>query len=330
MNSMKQLSIIVPVYNVEKYVYECVDSIFRQGLDENIFEVIIVNDGTKDNSMAVIRELIASHSNIIVIEQDNLGLSVARNNGIAKATGEYILMIDSDDLLIDSSLQLLLNRALETKVDLVVADFLEMTIQENETIRGIKQKDIIFEEKTGEKLFLEDLNPHQCYVWRTLYRRDFIIDNHLFFIPNILYEDVPFTYECYIKAKKCLRTHWLLNIYRRRPSSITASFNFKTARDYCIVISKIWKLRHIEGLTPEMLQKLEIGVHTTVSVLYYSILLFINNHSSRLEVVNYLNQVVPDLKFSNGIRLKVESLLLNNMPRLYLIIREIHWKLIHH
>ena len=195
MNSMKQLSIIVPVYNVEKYVYECVDSIFRQGLDENIFEVIIVNDGTKDNSMAVIRELIASHSNIIVIEQDNLGLSVARNNGIAKATGEYILMIDSDDLLIDSSLQLLLNRALETKVDLVVADFLEMTIQEIETIRGIKQKDIIFEEKTGEKLFLEDLNPHQCYVWRTLYRRDFIIDNHLFFIPNILYEDVPFTYE---------------------------------------------------------------------------------------------------------------------------------------
>jgi glycosyltransferase involved in cell wall biosynthesis len=121
---MKQLSIIVPVYNVEKYVYECVDSIFRQGLDENIFEVIIVNDGTKDNSMAVIRELIASRSNIIVIEQDNLGLSVARNNGIAKATGEYILMIDSDDLLIDSSLQLLLNRALETKVDLVVADFL--------------------------------------------------------------------------------------------------------------------------------------------------------------------------------------------------------------
>ena len=101
---MKQLSVIIPVYNVEKYVYECVDSVFRQGLDENIFEVIIVNDGTMDNSMSVIKELIASHSNIIVISQENQGLSVARNKGLAIAEGEYILMPDSDDLLIENSL----------------------------------------------------------------------------------------------------------------------------------------------------------------------------------------------------------------------------------
>ena len=121
---MTKLSIIVPVYNVEKYIRTCVESIFRQGLDESIFEVIIVNDGTKDNSMEMIADIIKTHSNISVIEQENQGLSVARNNGIAAAKGEYIFMPDSDDLLIDNSLPFLLNKATETKADLIVADFL--------------------------------------------------------------------------------------------------------------------------------------------------------------------------------------------------------------
>jgi len=124
------ISIIVPVYNVEKYVHACLESIYRQHLDEERFEVIIVNDGTKDRSMDVIQDIIKAHTNITVINQENLSLSVARNNGIAAAKGEYILMPDSDDLLIDDSLPPLLDKALETKADLVVADFLEMTDEE--------------------------------------------------------------------------------------------------------------------------------------------------------------------------------------------------------
>ena len=94
------LSFIIPVYNVEKYIRTCIESIYQQDLDENSFEVIIVNDGTKDRSMEMIADLIEQHSNIIVINQENQGLSVARNNGIIKAMGEYIAMIDSDDLIL--------------------------------------------------------------------------------------------------------------------------------------------------------------------------------------------------------------------------------------
>ena len=124
---MTKLSIIVPVYNVEKYIRPCIESIFRQGLDDADYEVIIVNDGTKDRSMEMIADIIAAHQNIAVINQENQGLSVARNNGIKVAKGEYILMPDPDDLLIENSLKPLLEKALETKVDLVVADFLTMT-----------------------------------------------------------------------------------------------------------------------------------------------------------------------------------------------------------
>ena len=96
-----QLSIIVPVYNVEKYIRPCLESIFRQGIDDDNFEVIIVNDGTEDRSMEVIQEIISQHDNITVINQENLSLSVARNNGIAQAKGEYILMPDSEELMIE-------------------------------------------------------------------------------------------------------------------------------------------------------------------------------------------------------------------------------------
>ena len=174
---MTKLSIIVPVYDVEPYIRACIKSVFKQGLDDNDFELIIVNDGTPDKSMEMITDIIKQHHNIAVIEQVNMGLSVARNNGISKAEGEYILMIDPDDLLIENSLSSLLDIALKTKVDLVVADFLKMTNEEIADYEPILQTEITIKEKTGEELFLEDLSPYECYVWHTLYKKEFILKN---------------------------------------------------------------------------------------------------------------------------------------------------------
>lgn len=196
------LSIIVPVYNVEPYIQACIESIFQQGLDEKDFEVIIVNDGTQDNSMKVIEGFICQHNNIIVINQENQGLSMARNNGMKQARGEYILMPDSDDLLIENTLLPLLEKAIETKADLVVADFIRLNNEEINSIPSIRQNDLNFQEKNGEQLFLEDLNPHECFVWRTFYKRSFLLLNNLHFCPGIKYEDIPFIHECYLKAKK--------------------------------------------------------------------------------------------------------------------------------
>ena len=129
---MIQLSIIVPIYNVEKYVRTCIESIYRQGLDENRFELIIVNDGTEDHSMEMIANIIQQHSNIIVIEQENQGLSVARNRGIECARGEFLLMVDSDDLLINFSIKPLLEKAITLKPDLIVAEYIQMNDKEIE------------------------------------------------------------------------------------------------------------------------------------------------------------------------------------------------------
>lgn len=316
-----QLSIIVPVYNVEKYVHACIESIYHQNLDEDIFEVIIVNDGTKDHSMEMIQDMISQHSNITVINQENRGLSVARNNGLARAKGEYILMPDSDDLLIDNSLSILLEKALESKADLVVADFLEMTDEEIKRLDNVAQKYLKVKEKTGEQMFLEDLNPRQCYVWRTLYRRAFVQENNLTFIPGVCYQDVPFTHECYLRAKKCLRVSRLLNVYRKGHASATYSFNKKKAHDLITVIAGTWKLRKIEGLSPAVREKLEDNVFAIFSLLIYLMLYGMKDAKERQEIFLALRNTVPDLNFTHGKKQKITWFLFKLSPKLYFTLR---------
>lgn len=319
------LSIIIPVYQVEQYIRPCMESIFRQGLEEERFEVIIINDGTKDRSMEMIQDIVEAHANVTVVNQENQGLSVVRNNGIAMAKGEYLLMPDSDDLLIENALPTLLDKALETKADLVVADFLEMTDEEIDAHNHTEQVPFVTTEKSGYQLFLDDLDPYQCYVWRTLFRTAFLRQNNMTFVPGVCFQDVPFTHECYLKAQTCIRTPWLLNIYRRGHESATFSFSQKKAHDFCIVIQKTWELMKMNGLPTNVRRRLEDDVYTSFNIFYYSMLHSIKQHADRLEVVDYFKQLNPHLQFSNSLKRRIESLMLRTIPHFYLTIREWHW-----
>lgn len=312
------LSIIVPVYNVEKYIRACIESIYRQGLDENCFELIIVNDGTKDQSMNIIGDILNHHNNITIINQDNQGLSVARNNGIAIAKGEYILMPDSDDLLIDHSIIPLLEKALSTQADLVVADFIKLSNDEIASFGTKTKKPFSYKEMSGTELLLEDLNPYHCYVWRTLFRREFLIENHLEFVPGVYYQDVPFTHECYLKAKRCLRCSWLLNIYRKRPGAATFSFDKNKARSFSIVISKTWNLTKIKGLTPQVEQKLRDDVWASFSNMLRLTCHYIKDGSERIKIIDYLKQTAPALAFSNGKKQRIVTWLYKTMPHTFI------------
>lgn len=315
-----KLSIIVPVYNVEKYIRPCIESIFKQGLDDMDFEVIIVNDGSTDWSMKMIEDIINQHNNITVINQENLSLSVARNNGIAVAKGEYLLMPDSDDLLIENSLKPLLEKALETKVDLVVADFLSMTDNEIEHTNThiLQHPTIEFEMKTGRELFLQDLSPYQCYVWRTLYRKDFITSNNLSFYPGIRYQDIPFTHECYLKANNGMRTNIILNIYRKWSGSSTMSYKFVNSKHFITAIALTWKLRQTENLPSDMLYKLEEDVYTSLRMMIYHTLHSIKQKDDRFVLINYLNFQAPDLNFTHSIQQRLITLMIKKMPHLFI------------
>lgn len=318
-----ELSIILPVYNVEKYVEVCLKSIFRQGIEDDRFEVIIVNDGTEDNSMEVIANIINNHSNITIINKKNQGLPVARNNGLAIAKGEYVLFVDSDDMLIDNSLKPLLNTALEKKVDLAMADYLEICDLNFPTAKKffISEKNKAIE-KSPEQIYTEDLVPCVCYVWRTLYRRDFLNHNSIKFVPGITYEDQPFTHECFLKAKKCIRAQWPIYIYRTcRPSAITSTFDIEKAKDMCISIANSWKLTHLQVTTPKMQRQLHDNIFLHFKTLTLLIAHDIKNSTERHLIIDFLKKQVPELYFNNGLKQRVISFIYRMWPHGYIRLR---------
>lgn len=311
-----KLSIIVPVYNVEKYIRACFESIFKQGLDDADYELIVIDDGSTDRSMEIIADFLSQHQNITILHQRNQGLSVVRNNGIAVAKGEYIFMPDSDDLLVSHSLPYLLELALSSKADLVVADFLEMSNEEvdNLQMNAIRQKDGTVTEKTGEQLFMEDLSPYQCYVWRTLFRRQFLLDIKAAFVPGIFFQDVPFTHECYLKAGKCLRVNWLLNVYRRRMGSATFTFTTTKSRDFSTTLGNTWELTYLKGLSSQVRNKLEKNVFTLTSVMLWRVSHVAKDAAGREQVIDFLKEKMPHLNMHFSMKGRLFSWMYNHWP----------------
>ena len=333
LNINMDLSIVIPVFQVEKYIRSCIESIFQQGLDEGCYEVIIVDDGTKDRSMDVIADIIEQHTNITVIHQENQGLSVARNVGIAHAKGEYILRPDSDDLLIENSLPVLLKKALNTKADMIRANFLIMSNQEIEDqcqSPTLPQPEFI--EKEGWTLLRDDIKLYQFYVWNTLFRRSFLQDNNILFIPGIAFQDVPFIHECCVKSKKAIKTTCLLNIYRRGHDSVSSlqMFTKKKGLDFCIAIAATWELTHDKTLLPEASQCVKKNVYYLKFNLLYRLLHHIDRMDDRVEVLNYLYQLAPDLQFTDTIAQRTGRYLAHKAPRIYFHMLSLRWWLNRH
>lgn len=322
---MTKLSIIVPVYNVERYIRPCIESIFRQGLNEADFEVIIVNDGTPDKSMEMITDIIGQHQNITVINQKNQGLSMARNNAMKVATGEYIQFLDSDDLLIDNTLPYLLNNAISSKAELVIGDFIEMNDESivDNYLESIHQFDGTIQEIKGKGLLAQPMCSGYCCVWRTIYRKEFLDKNNIRFIPDIYYEDVPFSNHCFLKAQKCLRVKWLILIYRKRPQSImTSIFTKKKGMDYCVIIKKMWELSQEKELDVRLKNKIKDDIFSLFSVLLYlTTSCKAITRSEKMEILYHIKQLVPDLYFNNSCKQRIVSFLYQKRPNTYMTLR---------
>lgn len=158
-----KLSIIIPVYKVEEYLAACLDSILAQGFADGECEIIIINDGSPDNSKAIAESYAAKHPDIIFIDQENQGVSVARNAGLDVAKGEYIAFIDPDDSICPDSLQPILERAYRDNLDVLYLS-LDVFDEAGNFLHHV--------EKTGDDNVVEDgfTHPRRTYL-STLYRR---------------------------------------------------------------------------------------------------------------------------------------------------------------
>lgn len=319
-----KLSVIIPVYNVEKYVEACIESVYRQDLDVDDFEVILINDGSTDHSLEIIQGLAERHHNIKIICQENKGLSITRNNGIKVARGKYIQFIDSDDILIDGTLNQLLNIAIKYNLDILKGDYKKAN---NEEIKvGLKYENnrkIICTLKDGEHGFIEDNDPMSCYVWLHLFKKDFIKSNSLFFLEGKYFEDVAYTTESYLKAKRFMAIPLIYYIYRQHDNSIMATMNLKKIYSMNDIISYNYQLQFKFKLSPKALQKLYLSLYSSLIVNLW----YLSHHRSlyphRMEVINDLKKKVPNLFFNSSLKQRFVTFCYKYIPDLYIRIRYI-------
>lgn len=212
------LSIIIPIYNVESYLRECLESVYAVNL---LKEVILVNDGSTDHSLQIAEEFVKKYpEETILISQENRGLSAARNTGLEKAKGEYIYFIDSDDFLDSKAFESFFYKIQGTDLDILHGNLFQYYEKENRF-----EKEII-PVKTGirtGKEFLYQMYEEKCYrevVWINIYRRKFLLEEKLYFVEKLWDEDSLFSFFAFWKAKKIGYEEEFFYYYRFREGSI--------------------------------------------------------------------------------------------------------------
>ncbi len=241
------LSIIIPVYNTEMYLEECVNSVLEQiefDLTGQKVEIIFVNDGSKDNSLKILQNYKETQNNIVIIDKENAGLAAARNSGIEVASGEFILFLDSDDYLfkhiksdneIDykgSCIKVLLETARNKCLDILCYNY---TRKKDNTPERRAKNGAIFDTD-----FLVQNNIYTSSACTKLIKKSILIDNSIYFKNGTLSEDILFCAKLLeVDNVKIGFLNEVIYFYRQREGSITNSINLKHIDDILFIIKTL-------------------------------------------------------------------------------------------
>lgn len=224
------ISVIVPVYNVEAYVRECIDSLLAQDMPG--LELIFVNDGSTDGSRGILEEYSRMYDNVIVIDQENSGQSVAKNNGVKAASGKYISFVDADDIMMEGALRALFDKAEQNSCPMVVGGVMlywaetgrmkhydSLHVSENRRYSG---KDIC------GMLLREEMH---CVMHAKIYRRDCWLEHGVSFPAGQIYEDMLPAFSIVMACGECMFVDRPCYKYRMREDSSVAVTTPKKVRD---------------------------------------------------------------------------------------------------
>ena len=225
---MKELSFIVPVYNVEDYLEECLDSLLKvQNID---YEIVIINDGSKDNSLNIAKKYKDEHDEVIrIISQENQGLSVARNAGIDNAYGEYLVFIDSDDYIIPENFTKFWEKFQKADKEIAIANYVKLQkgVLRQHNYNYMKKRAVKKENMSGIEYmrYMYDYlgDRYDTETVTQIYKTAFLNDNHIRFKPGIIHEDTLFMFEVFVEAQKIKVYDDVFYVYRMRDGSIMHS-----------------------------------------------------------------------------------------------------------
>lgn len=313
-----QISIIIPVYNAEKYIKKCIDSILEQTL-RNI-EIILVNDGSTDKSEEICRAYEQKDNRIKVISQDNKGVSAARNCGISIAKGDFITFVDSDDTIEKDMCRQLYNAAIENKCDIAMCEC--KVIDNSNTIDNNIECSKIYAKEDACKLFFYDISPFSPnYAGGKIIKRN-ILNTVKFKEDIFLMEDALFTMEIILNCKNsivCIDKP--LYNYLQRPGSASHSFNKNRITSFYALEELMQIARRINSIYEKEFLKVysKLTLNILQDIIYYD---FEDNKEEYFKISQHLNKRYFINMKSKYIRFKdkIHLCILKTSPKLYKII----------
>ena len=319
MNNHPILSIIIPLYNCEKYIKQCLDTIFRQEMNESDFEVIVIDDGSKDSGYSLAFEYAKRHQNILVVKQENQGVACARNNALEKATGDYVTFVDADDMLVFGSLSTLIKIAVENKADIVKAAHKE--VPEDAVCEDFSSShdNCSTQVMTGEGAIVNVTRMKEGYCWGYLISRKLITDNNLKFPPKVAFmEDWAFITQAILKSRTFVNADVLLYLYRRNSSSCMANVTSEKMLLGCQAIDIVANLT--KDTSGDVKKKLSDNVCVNINIVLWFTIHYRSIFNRKKEIIKALLQLLQQVD-----RTYIpESLKLFRLfPSMYIIIRNL-------
>ena len=240
---MVKVSVVIPVYNVEDFLGECLDSICNQTLED--IEIICVNDGSKDRSLEILNEYASRDSRMTVLDQENGGHAVATNRGMKLATGKYIFFMDSDDILELTALEETYKVAEERDVDFVIFQAINYYMDTGELVEAENYSMNDLADQVGDSVFnWKDIKEHVFNItvtpWSKLYNREFVMKNEIIYPEGLVFDDNVFFFETLFAADRItfLRKH----LFKRRwYSSSSTTSGAKHFKNYIQICDLIWQ-----------------------------------------------------------------------------------------
>lgn len=326
---MLLLSIILPVYNVEKYLANCLDSLLNQDISSNTYEIIIVNDGSTDKSFSIAQYYVDTTANVFLLNQTNKGLGGARNVGLRAARGKYLFFVDSDDYVQEKCLNRLL-RVMDS-MNLDVLRFNYQMIDENNGCVIPKSKNAIYaidfsNDVTDGATFLSERLGWACYVWQFIFKKELLINSNILFDEGLYLEDLEWLPQILLKAQRISSINKDVYFYLQRENSITKSVDLNRKRkllnDKLIILDKYigWK----ENVRENSLLSRWYLAQITLSVMW--LISYIDNNFTESELTETIvclknRKIFPLKTYRFTFSQKVSTLLLNISPRLYCSIK---------
>ncbi|MBO7202917.1 MAG: glycosyltransferase [Paludibacteraceae bacterium] len=311
------MSIIVPGQNVEAYIGKCLDSLLYQDISSSDYEIIVVNDGSTDRTKEIVEGYVSSHSNVILINQQNKGLSCARNSGVKVARGSYVMYIDSDDYIEKNVLGGLLAQAERDNLDVLRYNY--RNVNEDYKVIVPKRNNKLYVDYSSDVTdgfsFLTHRLGYACYAWQFLIKVE--IAKNVLFKEGIYFEDTEWAPRMLNKAKRVASTDVVVYNYMKRTNSITNAVDEAKKRK---VIED--KMLLVEGLRQQSVGKVDKSwyegmiAHTVLSIMG---LVAIQYYDERNPYISRLKRmgVFPLSLNRSSLRNKIKLMMISVFPSFY-------------